>query len=50
MRRHIWKLRSRVSPLRGVSTAAFAFYARHNPTPAEQKAITKYADDNEQGA
>jgi hypothetical protein len=27
-----------------VATAAFGFYAPHNPTPAEQKAITKYAD------
>ena len=40
MRRHIWKLALMCAV---VSTAAFAFYARHNPTPAEQKAITKYA-------
>src|SRR5258708_16764640 len=40
MRRHIWKLALMCAV---VSTAAFASYARHNPTPAEQKAITKYA-------
>jgi hypothetical protein len=40
MRRHIWKLALMCAV---VSTAAFAFFARHNPTPAEQKAITRYA-------
>ena len=39
--RHIWKL---VLMCAVVATAAFGFYAPHNPTPAEQKAITKYAD------
>ncbi|HEV7675267.1 MAG TPA: hypothetical protein VGQ12_12115 [Candidatus Angelobacter sp.] len=41
MRRHIWKL---ALVFAVVSTAAFAFYAAHNPTPAEQKAITRYVD------
>ena len=39
MSRHIWKLALMCAV---ISTAAFAFYARHNPTPAEQKAITMY--------
>ncbi len=41
MRRQIWKL-----ALMGAvgSTAMFGFFAKHNPTPAEQKAITKYTE------
>jgi hypothetical protein len=39
MRRNIWKL---VLMCAVVSTAMFGFYARHKPTPAEQKAITRY--------
>src|SRR6478672_8787844 len=27
-----------------ISTAVFGFYKRHDPTPAEQKALTKYTD------
>lgn len=41
MRRHIWKL---VLMCAVVATAAFGLYQGHKPTPAEQKAITKYAD------
>jgi hypothetical protein len=51
MRRHIWKLAPMCAGVvcaavmcAAVSTAAFAFYAGHKPTPAEQKAITRYAD------
>ncbi|HEY4678411.1 MAG TPA: hypothetical protein VIJ01_14695 [Candidatus Angelobacter sp.] len=53
MSRYIWKL----APLRAVMCAAiftvmcavismpaFGFFAPHQPTPAEQKAITKYVD------
>ena len=40
MGRRLWKL-ALIFVL--VSTGAFAFYAPHQPTPAEQKAITKYA-------
>jgi hypothetical protein len=39
--RNIWKL---VLVCTVVATAAFGFYQGHKPTPAEQKAITKYAD------
>ena len=39
--RNIWKLALMCTV---VATAAFAFYAPHKPTPAEQKAITKYVD------
>src|SRR5437879_12144722 len=47
MRRHIWKLALMCAAVTCavVSTAAFGFYAAHKPTPAEQKAITKYADN-----
>ena len=39
--RNIWKLALLCV---AVSTAVFGFYKAHEPTPAEQKAITKYAD------
>jgi len=41
MKRHIGKL---VLMCVVISTAGFGLYAGHKPTPAEQKAITKYAD------
>ena len=41
MKRHIWKL---VLMCLVISTAGFGLYAGHKPTPAEQKAITKYVD------
>jgi hypothetical protein len=41
MRRHIWKIALMCAV---VSTAMFGFYKRHDPTPDEQTAITKYAD------
>jgi hypothetical protein len=41
MRRHIWKLALLCAV---VATAAFGFSTAHKPTPAEQKAITKYVD------
>jgi hypothetical protein len=46
MRRHTWKLALMCAGVMcaAVSTAAFGFYQGHKPTPAEQKAITKYAD------
>ncbi len=50
-RRHIWKfallcavLMSAAVTCAVVATAAFTFSAAHKPTPAEQKAITKYVD------
>ena len=39
--RNIWKLMLLCVV---ISTAVFGFYKRHDPTPDEQKAITKYAD------
>jgi hypothetical protein len=41
MRRQIWKLALMCAV---VSTAMFGFYEKHKPTPAEQKALTKYVD------
>src|SRR6185437_8917144 len=40
MNRHIWKVALMFAV---ISTAVFGFYKKHDPTPAEQKAITKYA-------
>jgi hypothetical protein len=41
MRRHIWKLALLCAV---VPAVMFGFFARHTPTPAEQKALTKYVD------
>ncbi|HET9838367.1 MAG TPA: hypothetical protein VFR84_09045 [Candidatus Angelobacter sp.] len=41
MRRHIWKFALLCAV---AATAAFGFSAAHKPTPAEQKAITRYVD------
>ena len=41
MSRQIWKVALMCAV---ISTAAFGFYKAHQPTPAEQKALTKYTD------
>jgi hypothetical protein len=41
MRGQIWKFALMCAV---VSTAMFGFYEKHKPTPAEQKALTKYVD------
>src|SRR5882672_78893 len=44
MRRHLWKvvLMFAAATCAAASTAVLGLYERHNPTPAEEKAITKY--------
>ena len=39
MSRHIWKVALMCAV---ISTAVYGFYKPHPPTPAEQKALTKY--------
>jgi hypothetical protein len=45
MSRHIWvALMCALMTCVGISTAVYGFYKAHAPTPAEQKALTKYTD------